>query len=93
MRVTGFQCVNERGGDQVPCDAYGNNVALRCLDCGHPLLAIILPKQNRRGSSPKNRARCPHCQHSWWVSADPTKKLLTIRACEGTERTLDASRT
>jgi len=39
-RVTDFRCVDERG-ERVPCDAFGNNVAFNCPNCGHPILAII----------------------------------------------------
>ena|ERR1700676_5412709 len=89
--VTDFHCVHERGHD-VLCDAYGNNVAFKCPDCSHPMLAIILPNQNRRGSTPRNPAVCRHCHHLFWVSAEPEKKLLTLHACGYADRTLDASK-
>ena len=79
-RVTDFRCVHEQG-HEVRCDAYGNNVAFQCPDCGHPMLAIVLPKQSRRGSSAKNPAVCRHCSHGFWVEADPAKKRLVLRAC------------
>ena len=90
-RVTDFHSVHEKCHD-VLCDAYGNNVAFTCPDCGHPMLAIILPNQNRHGSTPRNPAACRHCRHRWWVSAEPDKKLLTIHACGYADRTLDASK-
>lgn len=49
-KVTGLQCIDE-AGQAVACDAYGNNVAFRCLGCGGPVLAVI--RENQRGSSPK----------------------------------------
>lgn len=42
-QVTDFHCFREKG-HEVLCDAYGNNVAFTCPDCGHPMPAIILPK-------------------------------------------------
>jgi predicted RNA-binding Zn-ribbon protein involved in translation (DUF1610 family) len=78
-KVTGFRCVDE-DGDRVPCDAYGNNVAFKCSKCGHPMLAIVLPKQNRRGSNPENPAVCRHCGFRAWVVADPVKKLLWLQS-------------
>ena len=76
-RVTGFRCVDERG-DPVLCDAYGNNVALRCKGCGHPMLAIIIPEQNKRGSTPDNPAKCRHCGYCCWISADLERQTLTV---------------
>jgi DNA-directed RNA polymerase subunit RPC12/RpoP len=80
-RVTDFRCVNQEG-DPVLCDAYGNNVAFKCRNCGHPMLAIVLPKQNRRGSTPDNPAVCRHCGSRFWVAADTTKKLLRIQSSD-----------
>jgi hypothetical protein len=57
-RVTDFHLVNEFG-ERVLCDAFGNNVAFKCHDCGHPMLRIVLPKQNGRGSNPDNSRRLP----------------------------------
>ena len=79
-RVTDFGCIHESSGRQVLCDAYGNNVAFKCIDCGHPMLAIILPKQNRRGSTPEHPAVCRHCGHRFWVSAETANSLLRIHA-------------
>jgi hypothetical protein len=76
-RVTDFHLVNETG-DRVLCDAYGNNVAFKCKMCGHPMLAIVLPKQNRRGSTPNNPAVCRHCDFRAWVVAEPAKQLLRL---------------
>jgi predicted RNA-binding Zn-ribbon protein involved in translation (DUF1610 family) len=80
-RVTDFRCVNENG-DDVTCDAYGNNVAFKCRNCGHPMLAIVLPKQNRRGSNPDNPAVCRHCGFRVWVVAETAKKLLRLKSAE-----------
>jgi hypothetical protein len=76
-RVTDFTCVNERG-ERVLCDAYGNNVAFECRNCGHPMLAIVLPKQNRRGSNPDNPAVCRHCKSRFWVVAETGEKRLQV---------------
>jgi hypothetical protein len=45
-KVTDFRLVDENG-DRALSDAFGNNVAFKCVKCGHPMLAIILPKQIR----------------------------------------------
>jgi hypothetical protein len=80
-RVTDFGLLGEKG-DRALCDAYGNNVAFKCPKCGHPMLAIILPKQNRRGSTPENQAECRHCHFHAWIVAEPAKKLLRLRSLD-----------
>lgn len=77
-RVTDFHLVDE-AGERSLCDAFGNNVAFDCPKCGHPMLAIVLPKQNRRGSTPENPAICRHCGFRAWVVAEPAKKLLRLQ--------------
>jgi DNA-directed RNA polymerase subunit RPC12/RpoP len=80
-RVTDFHMVNE-AGDRVLCDAFGNNVAFNCPKCGHPMLAIILPEQNKPGSTPNNAAICRHCDFRVWVVAEPAKKLLRLQSSD-----------
>jgi len=80
-KVTGFRCVDENG-NWVLCDAFGNNVAFKCKMCGHPMLAIVLPNQNRRGSTPENPAICGHCGFRAWVVADPVKRLLWLKSSD-----------
>jgi hypothetical protein len=77
-RVTDYHCINENG-ESVLCDAFGNNVAFKCPKCEHPMLAIVLPKQDRRGSTPENPAICRHCDFQAWVVAEPAKKLLRLQ--------------
>ena len=80
-RVTDFSCVGETG-EMVLCDAFGNNVAFKCPKCGHPMLAIILPEQNRRGSNPDNPAVCRRCDFHVWVVAEPAKQLLRLQSSD-----------
>jgi DNA-directed RNA polymerase subunit RPC12/RpoP len=80
-KVTDFRLVDENG-DRALSDAFGNNVAFKCMKCGHPMLAIILPKQNRHGSTPENPAVCRHCGFRAWLVAEPAKKLLRLRSSD-----------
>jgi uncharacterized protein with PIN domain len=73
--VTGFHCVDE-AGLRVLCDAHGNNVALRCLSCGGPVLATILP--NQRGSDAQHLTECPACHSQFWVEDDQAAGRLTV---------------
>jgi DNA-directed RNA polymerase subunit RPC12/RpoP len=80
-RVTDFQLLDENGGRAL-CDAFGNNVAFKCMKCGHPMLAIILPRQNRHGSTPENPAVCRNCGSKAWLMAEPAKKLLRVQSSD-----------
>lgn len=80
-KVTDFQLLDEEGRRTV-CDAFGNNVAFKCVKCGHPMLAIVLPEQNRRGSTPDNPAVCRHCGFTAWLVAEPSKKLLRVQSLD-----------
>jgi predicted RNA-binding Zn-ribbon protein involved in translation (DUF1610 family) len=75
-KITGFRCVDEKEQD-VPCYAYGNNVAFNCPKCGSPMLAVI--RKDQRGSKPDNLTPCEKGDFSAWMSADFDKKLLTLR--------------
>lgn len=78
--VTDFRCVDERD-DPILCDAFGNNVAFRCPDCGHPVLAVI--REHQRGASPANPAKCRHCEFRGWIVTDIDRELLTLNRLDG----------
>jgi len=48
----------------------------------HPILAIVLPEQNRHGSTPENSAECRHCHFRAWVVAEPDKQLLRLQSSD-----------
>ncbi len=75
--VTDFRCVDENGQD-VPCDAFGNNVALSCPKCGHPVLAIM--REHQRGSAPSNLAACRKKDWKGWLIVDSEKGLLRLQS-------------
>lgn len=64
------------GSKQVPADAYGNNVAFSCLECGSPVLATLMPHQ--RGSSADKPTGCRHCSSAFWVEVKPESKRLQV---------------
>jgi predicted RNA-binding Zn-ribbon protein involved in translation (DUF1610 family) len=80
-RVTNFHLVDEAGGRSL-CDAFGNNAAFKCPKCEHPMLAIILPTQNRRGSTADNPAVCRGCGFRAWLVAEPAKELLRLQSSD-----------
>jgi hypothetical protein len=66
--ITGYRCVDQ-ANREVPCFAFGNNVAFNCTKCGHPMLAIV--RLHQRGSSSTKPMPCP-CGSSMWVTLDAT---------------------
>lgn len=58
MKITGF-LIMDGAGDQIPADAFGNNVAFACATCGHPVLATAL--ENQRGSDEEHLSKCRGC--------------------------------
>jgi predicted RNA-binding Zn-ribbon protein involved in translation (DUF1610 family) len=77
--ITNFRCVDD-SGQNVPCDAFGNNVALRCPHCGHPVLAIA--REHQRGSDVTNPAECRQCGFKGWI--EPTETLIRLRSAAKT---------
>lgn len=72
-KITDFRCVDEKE-KEIPCDAFGNNVALSCPRCGHPMLAIL--RENQRGAHQQNPTICRGCHLQAWLSPDTTKRQL-----------------
>lgn len=82
--VTGFTCIGE-SGDPMPADAYGNNVAFRCAECGAPILAVV--REHQRGASPDNPSECCECGTKFWVALGATpRQLLVHRIDKATRR-------
>ena len=72
--ITGFSA-SAQDGSPIAADAHGNNVAFKCLVCGGPVLAVLLPKQ--RGSSAEKPTTCRACSTCYWVEAHiPQSRLL-----------------
>ncbi len=73
--VTNFKCRDEEGLP-IPCDAYGNNAALRCPCCGGPILATFL--SNQKGSDSAHPASCVSCGLKVWAEVHEAQKRLTL---------------
>ena len=74
--ITDFHCVDENE-QEIPCDAFGNNVALKCPSCGYPMLAIM--RENQRGSAANNPAVCRGCHFHAWLSVDTASGRLLLQ--------------
>ena len=64
--ITGFKCL--LGNEELPADAFGNNVAFAC-PCGHPVL-MLTHDGNQRGMSKKNPSECQKCGRKFWGRID-----------------------
>lgn len=73
--ITNFSA-SETNGSPVAADAHGNNVAFKCVDCGGPVLAVLLPHQ--RGSSAQKPTTCRACDASYWVEALVIESRLIV---------------
>lgn len=73
--ITGFKSTTPEGAP-VLADAHGNNVALKCLTCGGPVLAVLL--QHQRGSSETKPTRCQTCNASYWLEVVPAESRLIV---------------
>ena len=78
-KVTNFRCVGPNGAE-IPADAHGNNVALGCLKCGHPVLIVTLP--NQQGTDRDHPAKCRKCGFTCWADINEAEKTLRIRSTE-----------
>jgi len=79
--ITDFRCVDENE-KEIPCDAFGNNVALTCPTCGHPILAIM--RENQRGAAANNPAVCRKCHSKVWLSLDIVGRRLRAHRINAT---------
>lgn len=73
--ITDFAVVGD-DGYPLAADPHGDNVALRCMSCGGPVLAVI--RDHQRGSSPDNPARCRGCGCRYWVEAIESASQLIV---------------
>jgi predicted RNA-binding Zn-ribbon protein involved in translation (DUF1610 family) len=71
MKITNFHCFGE-----IKADAFGNNVAFSCPNCGHPVLAII--RDGQRGSK-ENPSHCKGCGNDYVVTADSKKETICVQ--------------
>jgi DNA-directed RNA polymerase subunit RPC12/RpoP len=73
--ITGFKCV-DKSGFPILCDAFGNNVAIRCPSCSTPILVIA--RKNQRGSDPTHVSTCVACKLRIWIKVYEKKRLLIV---------------
>ena len=71
--ITGFKCL--LGNEELPADAFGNNVAFAC-PCGHPV--VMLARVYHRGMSQKNPSVCRKCGRKFWGRVD--KKVIRLES-------------
>ena len=75
MKITDFQCIYN--GKSQQCDAYGNNVAIACPSCKHPL--ILVARNNMKGSASTRPAVCRNCDKAYYLVVQEDKKLIKLK--------------
>jgi len=53
-------------GEAIQADAHGNNVAILCSSCKHPVLLTSLV--NQRGSDEAHPAKCNGCGEAYFLN-------------------------
>ena len=75
MKITDFYAMDGEG-NEISADAHGNNIAINCLSCGHPILLTALA--NQRGSDEKYPAKCKGCGQLYFIDVREHKEMLYI---------------
>ena len=65
--ITGALVVREDTGERVPADCHGNNAAVACPECSHPILLIA--RADQRGSRQDRRGICQNCAATVWMTS------------------------
>ncbi len=77
MRITGFLAM-DGNGIAIQADPYGNNIAVACSVCGHPLLLTAVKKL--RGSDENHPAECRGCGQQYFLDVREHKEMLYVIA-------------
>jgi transcription elongation factor Elf1 len=80
MKITDF-LIMDGAGEEISADAFGNNVAFACEECGHPVLATAL--ENQRGYDEEHPAVCRGCGRSYFLDIRMGAEKIYIHALEG----------
>ena len=75
MKITGFRCIY--GNNNQQCDAYGNNVAIGCPSCKHPLLLVA--HKSMKGSSSTSPSVCENCGGAFYIIVQKDKELIELK--------------
>ena len=74
--ITDFCCYFN--GRKLPTDAFGNNAAFDCPNCGHPVI-MLTHDDKQRGMSEQNPSKCRNCGIKYWkTSIDKESKKIFL---------------
>ena len=76
MKITDFIC-QDGEGKSLHSDAFGNNAAVSCPLCSHPILFVAL--NNQKGSSASYKTKCKGCSTEFFMEIEELKKIIKIR--------------
>ena len=63
-------------GNELQADPHGNNIAICCQTCGHPVLLTAL--KNQRGSDESHPAICKGCGENYFLDIREHKDMLYV---------------
>jgi transcription elongation factor Elf1 len=76
MKITNFICIDSEG-NQLKSDSFGNNAAVACPNCNHPILFVAL--QNQKGSAKTHKTKCNGCALDFHIEVDENKKVIKVK--------------
>jgi hypothetical protein len=79
MKISNFPCKNSLG-EPVSSDTFGNNAAISCPCCNHPILFIAL--DNQKGSSPSHATECKGCKRSFYINVNMESQTIVVHEKE-----------
>ena len=75
MKITDFYAMNGRG-HEINADPHGDNIAIICELCGHPIL--LNAASNQRGSDEEHPAKCKGCGRLYFLDIRSHKEMLYV---------------
>ena len=75
MKITDYYSM-DGDGEEIHADPHGNNIAICCPSCGHPILLTAL--ENQRGSDENHPATCKGCGKSYYLDVRAHKDMLYV---------------
>jgi len=75
MKITDFYAMDGEG-NEIIADPHGNNIAISCEICSHPILLTAL--ENQRGSDEQHPAKCKGCGQKYFLDVRSHKEMLYV---------------
>jgi hypothetical protein len=70
MKITDFKAVDSEGNN-VKADCFGNNAAIACSNCNHPI--VVIAREYQEGSSKDKARSCRECGTQHYIDLNATE--------------------